>query len=393
MQNVPSILFVLPWNMTTVGGVNQVVIHLAREAARRGKLRPIIIYNDWGCENFHVGEFEGITLVSAHLRTPLGNDNPVRNLAGFALRMRKDIKAWRTFIKHHNIQVINAHYAVPGYMLFAAMRALRSARFRLVYSLHGADLTAIIESGKTKRATNRWMLKQADQIVCCSNALTERTIETLKLDASSVSTIHNGIDLEELDSAKTLSYRPLTGEFDKYLINVATYEHKKGQDVLLDAYLQLVRDGLNAALVLVGRSTPYLSVLRSQVRKLALHNHVFFVPDLDHARTLAAIRKARLLVQPSREEPFGITLLEAAYMRCPIVASKTGGIPEVLGGYYPYLVTPDDAGALAQTIDDALFNPTETQHQIRLLRRRIANGFTWGKAYDTYEKCWLGPNN
>ena len=79
-------------------------------------------------------------------------------------------------------------------------------------------------------------------------------------------------------------------------------------------------------------------------------------------------------------------------MRCPIVASKTGGIPEVLGGYYPYLVAPDDAPALAQTIDDALFNPTETEHQVRLLRRRIATGFTWGTAYEAYERHWLGKH-
>ena len=160
------------------------------------------------------------------------------------------------------------------------------------------------------------------------------------------------------------------------------------QDVLLQAYTRLLREGLRSALVLVGRRTPYLQNLRSMVRQLGLQDHVFFIPDLEHAKTLSAIRHARLLVQPSREEAFGIPLLEAGYLGTPIVASRTGGIPEVVGSYYPYLAVPDDPAALAAAIDEALFNPTETKSQIKLMKRRIATSFTWGTTYSAYEALW-----
>ena len=158
--------------------------------------------------------------------------------------------------------------------------------------------------------------------------------------------------------------------------------------MLLQAYTRLLRNGLRAALVLIGRKTPYLQNLRSMARQLGLHDHVFFIPDLEHAKTLSAIRHARLLIQPSREEAFGIPLLEAGYLGTPIVASRTGGIPEVLGSYYPYLAEPDSPEALAAAIDDALFNPTETRHQIKLMKRRVATNFTWGSTYSAYESIW-----
>ena len=390
MNDKPGILLVLPWDLLATGGVNQVVINLARETARQGRLRPILVCNDWDKDQFQIGSFEGITKVSARLQAPIVPKRMVRNLAGFMLTMRKDVASWRRFMLENRVQVVNAHYPEPKFVLFSLLRALGRPTFRLLYSMHGADLTAINEATPTVRAMDRWMLKQADHIVCCSDDLNQRVKESLALASVPTDTVHNGIDFNELDQAKRSAFRPETGEFDSCLLSVGTYEHKKGQDVLIDAYAKLLREGLSSALVLIGRSTPYLAALRAKVRQLGLQNHVFFLPDLDHERTLAAIRKARLFVLSSRMEPFGIVLLEAAYMRTPIVATLTGGVPEVIGRYFPYLSKIDDANALAQVIDDALFNPTETERQVRLLRRRVGATFSWQQAYEKYEPLWLG---
>ena len=86
----------------------------------------------------------------------------------------------------------------------------------------------------------------------------------------------------------------------------------------------------------------------------------------------------------------GLPLLEAAYLRTPIVATNSGGIPEVLGGYYPYLVKAGDVQALARAIDEALFNPTDTERQVRLLKRRVLARFTWQRAYGEYLPLWVG---
>jgi glycosyltransferase involved in cell wall biosynthesis len=284
--------------------------------------------------------------------------------------------------------VVNLHCPGLNCLIFALLHKFTPVKTRLLYSLHGTEVSDMVQSGVAKRAMGRWMLKQGDRVVCCSEDLARRAQAAFKLDEQSICTIHNGIDIAELENSKRDSFRPKTGDYDSYLLNVGTFEHHKGQDLLLKAYTSLLRAGLKSALVLIGRSTPYLQTLRSLARQLGLQDHVFFIPDLEHTHTLSAIRHARLLVQPSREEPFGITLLEAGYLGTPIVATRTGGIPEAVGGYYPYLTEPDSVEALAAKIDEALFNPTETKHQIKLMKRRVSTTFTWGTAYSAYESLW-----
>lgn len=390
MNAPPSVLFVLPWSLSAAGGVNQVVINLARETARRGRLRPIVFCADWSQEHFSSSEIGGITVINGRLRAPLADEHAARTLLGFLLGLRHALRSWLELIRQHNVQIVNPHYVGLSCFLFPLLRILGRARVHLTYSLHGADVTAIRQSGIVRRALARWMLRQADSIVCVSDDLTRHTQKSLGLGKRQVLTIYNGIDVDELEQSQSNAFRPDTGSFDSYLINVATYEYKKGQDVLLRAYTQLLHEGLKSALVLIGRSTPHLVTLRNLVRQLGLQAHVFFVPDLDHARTLAAIRQARLLVQPSREEPFGITLLEAGYLGTPIVATRSGGIPEVLGSYYPYLVKADDPAALAAAIDEVMFNPTESARQVKLIKRRVSTQFTWGTAYRSYESLWTG---
>ncbi len=167
MKQPPSILFVLPWELTAHEGVNQVVINLARALRRHSELRPVILCHDPRQENFRVSDFDGIMLVNGLLPAPLTHEHPTRQLAS----MRQDVRAWRAFLKEHNIAAINAHHVRPSYVIFSLMRALRRARCRLIYSLHGADVDALLDASATARAATRWMLRQADHIVCCSESL------------------------------------------------------------------------------------------------------------------------------------------------------------------------------------------------------------------------------
>lgn len=390
MNSPPSVLLVLPWSLDAAGGVNQVVINLAREAARQGRLRPIIFCADWSQDTFDSGERDGITVVSGRLRAPLSTSRSIRTPAAFVRTLARDLRSWRDFLRRHNVQVINAHFPGLNYFIFALLRGLDRRRFRLVYSLHGADLTEITQAGPFRRALLRRMLRRADGITCCSDDLLNRARHAIGPGGGRLLTAYNGIDVGELEQAQGSAFRPDTPGFDSYLVNVATYEPKKGQDVLLRAYASLVSAGLKSALVLIGRSTAYLDHLRRLAQELDLQDRVFFLPDLEHRHALAAIRGARVLVQASREEPFGITLLEAAYLGTPVVATRTGGIPEVLGTDYPYLAPRDDPSALAAKIDEVLGDSGAVERDADRLKRRVLTRFTWRTAYRVYEELWLG---
>ncbi len=389
MKGPPSLLLVVPWDLKAHGSVNQVVVNLARQAARHERLRPIIFCADRSQHQLRVtGERAGILYANGRLRAPTGAQETVGNLVKFARSLRSDLQTWRAFIERYDIQVINAHHPGLDYFVFSFLRRSRRHSLRLVYSLHGDDILALQKYGRTLLNAARWMLRQADSLVCCSQDLSALTTRTLRLREPQVCTIPNGIDVGQLEQSRGRDFRPNIGSYGRYLVNVADYLPSMGQDVLLQAYRRLLREQLDCALLLIGRTTPHLAQLRHRVRLLGLSKQVFFLPDLDHASTLAAVRHAQLLVQSSREDPFGTTLLEAGFLGTPIVATRVGSTPEVLGSYYPYLCKADDPTALAEAMDEALFNPTETEHEVRLIRRRVATLFSSSTTYNAYEAAW-----
>ena len=106
MDGPPGVLFVLPWPLETASGVNQVVIHLAREAARRGQFRPVIFSADPAQEGFSIRESEGVTVISGRLPTPLAGQGIAHALAVFARHLRRELRDWRALLGEYGIRVI-----------------------------------------------------------------------------------------------------------------------------------------------------------------------------------------------------------------------------------------------------------------------------------------------
>jgi glycosyltransferase involved in cell wall biosynthesis len=146
---------------------------------------------------------------------------------------------------------------------------------------------------------------------------------------------------------------------DGYVLFVGTLEPRKNVGGLLDAYERLAARRRDLPpLVLAGRETeearPWLERLaRPPLDRVA--RHIGYVRP---AERRALYEGARLLVQPSFEEGFGIPVLEAMTLGVPVVVANRGALPELVGGAAP-IVDPDDPDALAAAIerlvDDAAF--------------------------------------
>jgi glycosyltransferase involved in cell wall biosynthesis len=140
-----------------------------------------------------------------------------------------------------------------------------------------------------------------------------------------------------------------------YVLFFGTLEPRKNVGGLLDAYERIVARATGRHvrvpdLVLAGKATDASHVWLDRIREGPLAGHVRHLGYVDPPRRQALYEGARLLVQPSYEEGFGMPVLEAMSLGIPVVASNRGALPEVLGDAGP-LVDPDDPDALALEIE------------------------------------------
>lgn len=166
---------------------------------------------------------------------------------------------------------------------------------------------------------------------------------------------------------------------DGYVLFLGTLEARKNVGVLLDAYARLLeRNPHTPTLVLAGRATPDAAEWLERLTRpplLGRVHHLGYVPAAGLEDIYAG---ARLLVMPSRDEGFGIPVLEAMSAGIPVVAANRGALPEVLGDA-GLLVDPDDTDAFACAIHRMLCDEAfATQCAQRGLAR--AREFSWDRA-------------
>ena len=138
-----------------------------------------------------------------------------------------------------------------------------------------------------------------------------------------------------------------------YVLFFGTLEPRKNVGTLLDAYEQLLSRRAVPELVLAGQPTAESRPWLDRIRRPPLSGNVRHVGYVNPADRQRLYEGARVLVQPSLEEGFGIPVLEAMTIGVPVVAANRGALPEVLGDA-GLLVEAEDPAALASALDRLL---------------------------------------
>jgi glycosyltransferase involved in cell wall biosynthesis len=272
-------------------------------------------------------------------------------------------------LRRHRIDAINCHY-LAEYFIHLVIAA-RLLRLPVVISVHGADVDRYARVSRVRRLFLRLVMRGADRIVACSDAMARQTAEVFTAAASKVTYVHNGIDVAAF--VQPIDPRPVANPF---LLSVCRQVEKKGTDTLLRAFALIERDFPDLSLVIIGDG-PILDQNRALARDLGIEKRVLFTGDMAHAKVLAYFEACSLFVVASRAEPFGLVVLEAAYYRKGMVCTRVGGIPEIItDNVSGFLVEPDDPVGMAAQIATLLRDPALAErfgtraHQTMIARFR-----------------------
>jgi glycosyltransferase involved in cell wall biosynthesis len=164
---------------------------------------------------------------------------------------------------------------------------------------------------------------------------------------------------------------------------VGRLSHEKGPDVLLEA-LPHLRD-LPLVVSIVGNGAEQ-GHLRARASHLGLNGRIFWHGvELDAGRLFAAFD---VFVLSSRSEGTPIALFEAMAAGVPVVATRVGGVPDVVSPADAVLLPPDDPIALAAEIRAVYQRPAAAQPRVRAARARLERDFSIGPWLDRYDAIY-----
>ncbi len=187
-----------------------------------------------------------------------------------------------------------------------------------------------------------------------------------------------GADFAPPEQELVARCRATHGDYLLYPAN--TWPHKDHQTLLL-ALAELVRTHPGLRLVLTGSADTHHAHVVGEIARLGLADRVDICGHVPVARLVALYASARALVFPSRFEGFGIPLVEAMHVGCPIVCADATSLPEVAGDA-ALLFRPGDASDLATQVRRVLDEPALAADLVRRGRRRRLR-FRWAASART----------
>jgi N-acetyl-alpha-D-glucosaminyl L-malate synthase BshA len=229
---------------------------------------------------------------------------------------------------HERLDIMHVHYAIPhATTAYLAKQMLEPVRdLKVITTLHGTDITLVGQEHSFFSIT-RFSIEQSDAVSAVSQYLRDETYKAFGCDGCGIDVIPNFVNPREYFPARNPSERAsLAPEGTKILMHVSNFrEVKRVRDVV--RVFGKVRPQVPSILVLVGDG-PERQGAEEEARALGVEDDVHFLGKLDNTAPL--LRSADLFLLPSQTESFGLAALEAMACGVPVIATRVGGLSEVV---------------------------------------------------------------
>ncbi len=287
------------------------------------------------------------------------------------------------FVGENGIQLIHLHRS-RDLSAFAPLKGVARV------------LTLQIESSLSKRDLfHRYVYTRLDMLITLTERMRGLAIRALPVNPERLRTLPYGIDADFLlahRGDREATRQRFNIPADALLIGlVGRLEESKGQELLLRAFSRIHQRYPEAHLLFAGEPPPEKSgfdvYLIKLARELGLEDRVHFVGfQVDTAPVFAALD---VFVLASREEAFGLVLLEAMAQGLPIIATRAGGVPEILqDDSSGLLVPPGDEPALAKALTRVMEDPELRQRLGQNGYRIVRDKFSLTRHLEQLEACF-----
>ena len=362
----------------SVGGSGIVATELGKVLARRGHQVHFISTE----MPFRLGEFQA-GLAFHQVLTPT---YPLFREPQYLLSLsNKIVQVAREF----RLDIIHAHYAVPhAAAAFLSRQVLGSTGSapRVVTTLHGTDIT-LVGNDPSYSQIVAFSIEQSDRVTAVSESLRAATCAELGVTRD-IAVIPNFLDcsLHRRHPVPDLRRRFSGDNPDmKIVTHVSNFRPVKRVEAVL-AIFDRIRRAVPARLLLVGDG-PELGTAYRVARELGISDLIAIVGAQEEVVPLLSLSDLFLL--PSAQESFGLAALEAMACEVPVVASRVGGLPEVIEhGVSGFLHPLDALDEMAGSAISLLTDPPRHGKMAKAACQRVRQHFCAERVVPMYEECY-----
>jgi N-acetyl-alpha-D-glucosaminyl L-malate synthase BshA len=362
----------------TYGGSGVVATELGIELAQRGHEIHFITYsppfrlNDTSEPNIHYHEVE----VSNY---PLF-EYPPYDLA-LATHMAEVAEIY-------GLDLMHVHYAIPhSVSALLARQMLRKAGRRLpfVTTLHGTDIT-LVGADRSYLPITRFSIEESDGVTAISNYLKARTIQEFDIRRP-IEMIWNFVncDFYQRDVGARRRRLEVAEEGERLLVHLSNFRPVKRVLDVIEIF-ERVRARIPAKLLLIGDG-PDRSKAEWEAARKGLRRHVIFAGKQDRVHEKLAM--ADMMLLPSEMESFGLAALEAMACEVVPVATRVGGVVEVIDhGETGFLAEVGDVETMANYAIETLGDEARLRAMGKEARKRARARFCSENIIPQYERFY-----
>jgi N-acetyl-alpha-D-glucosaminyl L-malate synthase BshA len=281
------------------------------------------------------------------------------------------------------LDVLHVHYAIPHATCAILARLIaEGTHVKVVTTLHGTDITYVGSDPSFFRIT-KFSIEESDAVTAVSKWLTERTRQEFQTNCK-IHTIYNFVDPAKF-RPRTCNKSRFSRAGERIVMHISNYRPvKRVKDVV--AIFNLIQERVPSRLVLVGEG-PELSTADQMIKELGLSDRVEFLGTQDSIEEIVPC--ADLFLLPSEYESFGLAALEAMACEVPVVASRSGGLVELIDdGITGFLENVGDVQTMAERGIEALTNADVARRVGALARESVVERFNPDQIVGQYEEVY-----